>query len=96
MGIDLVELDVPASWGRQALKYARTHGLERACLEEAFASSIAIEAFRASLGIEGAKGAVNMLIGEPVRPKSRPASASPSCRASCWNFILNSTIYAST
>ena len=46
MGMDLLELDVPASWGQQALKYARTHGLEKTCLEEAFASTIAIEAFR--------------------------------------------------
>ncbi len=63
MGMDLVELDMPASWGKQALKYARAHGLPKECLEEAFASASNIETFRTSLGIEGAKGAVNMLIG---------------------------------
>ena len=63
MGMDLLELDVPASWGQQALKYARKHDLEKALLEEAFASTSAIETFRASLGIEGAKGVVNMLLG---------------------------------
>ena len=63
MGMDLLELDVPASWGQQALKYARKHDLEKALLEEAFASTSAIETFRASLGIEGTKGVVNMLLG---------------------------------
>ncbi len=65
MGVDVVELDVPASHGQQALKYARKHVLPLAALEAAFASTEAIVALRSSLGFPAgvAKGVVSLLVG---------------------------------
>ena len=51
MGLDIMELDFISSHGRQALKYARTHGLRCVIMHEAFATADHIKAFRDSLAL---------------------------------------------
>jgi hypothetical protein len=63
MGLELMELDFISSHGRQALRYARTHGLRCDIMHEAFATADHIKAFRESLALPSAKLAVNMLVG---------------------------------
>lgn len=68
MGMELTELDLPSAHGRQILRYARQHRLERGMLEAAFATAESTESFRAAevfatLGLlpKDVKLAVNMI-----------------------------------
>ena len=50
-GVNLVELDFPASHGQQLHKYAKKHQIHSPTLEEAFGSTECVEAFRSKHGL---------------------------------------------